>query len=163
LIDQTVAAFEVEGLRCPGVMQGIRERADCNQPVQICSVHTIARLNRPDPEFVIVDEAHPSMRAKAKVEAVAGELVELGSHHSGVKAPDVAEKAAFLGNLKGHAAMRRYADGRTLHKYRERFGVCPNDPRIRCARAAPLTLKTTNGLISRQIAFAKATERVAHG
>jgi DNA repair protein RadD len=33
LIDQTVAAFEAEGILCIGVMQGIHERTDRNQPV----------------------------------------------------------------------------------------------------------------------------------
>jgi superfamily II DNA or RNA helicase len=58
LIDQTVAAFEAEGIDCIGVMQGIHERTDRDQPVQICSVQTIARRKRPDVDLVIVDEAH---------------------------------------------------------------------------------------------------------
>jgi DNA repair protein RadD len=37
LIDQTVAAFEAEGIHCLGVMQGIHERTDRDQPVQVCS------------------------------------------------------------------------------------------------------------------------------
>ena len=37
LIDQTVAAFEAEGIHCIGVMQGIHERTDREQPVQVCS------------------------------------------------------------------------------------------------------------------------------
>lgn len=36
LIDQTVAAFEAEGIRCLGVMQGIHERTDWEQPIQVC-------------------------------------------------------------------------------------------------------------------------------
>ena len=35
LIDQTVAAFEAEGIHCVGVMQGIHERTDGEQPVQV--------------------------------------------------------------------------------------------------------------------------------
>jgi DNA repair protein RadD len=58
LIDQTVAAFEAEGIYCIGVMQGIHERTDREQPVQICSVQTIARRERPDVDLVLVDEAH---------------------------------------------------------------------------------------------------------
>jgi superfamily II DNA or RNA helicase len=58
LIDQTVAAFEAEGIDCIGVMQGIHERTDREQPVQVCSVQTIARRKRPEVDLVIVDEAH---------------------------------------------------------------------------------------------------------
>ena len=58
LIDQTVAAFEAEGIRCLGVMQGIHERTDWEQPIQVCSIQTIARRRRPDVDLVIVDEAH---------------------------------------------------------------------------------------------------------
>ena len=58
LIDQTVAAFEAEGIHAIGVMQGIHERTDREQPVQVCSVQTLARRKRPDVDLVIEDEAH---------------------------------------------------------------------------------------------------------
>jgi DNA repair protein RadD len=58
LIDQTVTAFEAEGIDCVGVMQGIHELTDREQPVQVCSVQTLARRKRPYVGLVIVDEAH---------------------------------------------------------------------------------------------------------
>ena len=58
LVDQTVSAFEAEGIDCIGVMQGIHERTDRNQPVQVCSIQTVARRKRPNVDLVIVDEAH---------------------------------------------------------------------------------------------------------
>jgi superfamily II DNA or RNA helicase len=58
LIDQTVSAFEAEGIDCVGVMQGIHPRTDREQPVQVCSIQTIARRKRPEVDFVLVDEAH---------------------------------------------------------------------------------------------------------
>jgi DNA repair protein RadD len=58
LVDQSVASFEAEGIRCVGVMQGIHERTDRDQPVQVCSIQTIARRRRPEVDLVIVDEAH---------------------------------------------------------------------------------------------------------
>ena len=58
LIDQTVAAFEAEGIHCIGVMQGIHEGTDRSQPVQVCSVQTLERRKRPEVDLVIVDEAH---------------------------------------------------------------------------------------------------------
>ena len=58
LVEQTVAAFEAEGIRSIGVMQGIHERTDHHPPVQVCSVQTIARRRRPEVDLVVVDEAH---------------------------------------------------------------------------------------------------------
>jgi superfamily II DNA or RNA helicase len=58
LIDQTVAAFEAEGIHALGVMQGIHERTDRHQPLQVCSIQTVARRKRPDADLIIVDEGH---------------------------------------------------------------------------------------------------------
>jgi DNA repair protein RadD len=58
LVDQSVAAFEAEGIHCVGVMQGLHERTDRDQPIQVVSVETLARRKRPYVDLVIVDEAH---------------------------------------------------------------------------------------------------------
>jgi superfamily II DNA or RNA helicase len=58
LIEQTIKAFDAEGIRCIGVMQGIHPRSDPEQPVQICSVQTLTRRKRLDVDLVLVDEAH---------------------------------------------------------------------------------------------------------
>jgi DNA repair protein RadD len=99
------------------------------------------------------------IHVRTDIEAIDGELVELGSRRSG--APTIHDKAAFFGELKDHAILRGYNDGWASHKYRERFGVWPNDPRVRCASPTPPTLKTKNWLVSRRIAFAKGAR--AHG
>jgi DNA repair protein RadD len=58
LIDQTIAAFEAEGIHCLGVLQGAHPKTDREQPVQICSVQTLTRRKRLDVDLVLVDEAH---------------------------------------------------------------------------------------------------------
>jgi DNA repair protein RadD len=58
LVDQMVAVLEAEGIDCVGVMQARHERTDREQPVQVCSVATLARRDLPDVDLVIVDEAH---------------------------------------------------------------------------------------------------------
>ena len=63
LIDQTVAALEAEGIDCVGVMQADHERTDASQPVQVCSVQTIARRTKPSAGLVLIDEAHLSFKA----------------------------------------------------------------------------------------------------
>jgi superfamily II DNA or RNA helicase len=101
------------------------------------------------------------IHARTDVESVDGELIELNARRSGARNPDVVEKAAFFGELQGYAQVRGYSEGWASHKYRERFGVWPNDPRIRCATPTPPSLKTVNWIRSRQIAFAK--RRRSHG
>jgi DNA repair protein RadD len=93
------------------------------------------------------------IHARTEVEAVDGELVEIGARRSGP--PSIEDKAAFFSELRGYATLRGHQEGWAAHKYREKFGVWPNDPRIRCAAPAPPSLKTKNWLVSRQIAFAK--------
>jgi DNA repair protein RadD len=58
LIDQTVAAFEAEGLTEIGVMQANHPRTNPDAPIQVVSVPTLARRELPDTDIVIVDEAH---------------------------------------------------------------------------------------------------------
>lgn len=62
LIDQTVAAFENEGIRNIGVMQANHPRTDKLAKVQVCSVQTLARRDISEAALVIVDECH--LRAK---------------------------------------------------------------------------------------------------
>lgn len=58
LVDQTVAAFEAEGIRHIGVMQANHPRTDATAPVQVCSVQTLARREIPKAAVIVVDEAH---------------------------------------------------------------------------------------------------------
>lgn len=58
LIEQTVCAFEAEGIGCIGVMQADHWRTDATQPLQVCSVQTLARRQIPPASVVFVDEAH---------------------------------------------------------------------------------------------------------
>lgn len=58
LIDQTVEAFEAEGIRDIGVMQANHPRTNPMAQVQVASVQTLARREIPSAAMVIVDEAH---------------------------------------------------------------------------------------------------------
>ncbi len=58
LINQTVAAFEAEGISGIGVLQSKHPRTDIMAPVQIASVQTLAKRDIPPAALVIVDEAH---------------------------------------------------------------------------------------------------------
>jgi DNA repair protein RadD len=58
LIEQTVAAFEREGVWNIGVIQGKNFRTNANASVQIAMAQTLARREIPPAGVVIVDECH---------------------------------------------------------------------------------------------------------
>jgi DNA repair protein RadD len=95
------------------------------------------------------------------VKAVGGELVRFGENATGRRAPDIAEKTAFFGELLWLKKERGRRDGWEAHQYRAKFGVWPNDPRVRYAEPRPASLATMNWVKSRAIAYAKA--RAPHG
>jgi DNA repair protein RadD len=78
LIDQTVAAFEAEGIDGIGVMQGNHPRTDPTAMVQVCSVQTVKRRKRPEVDLVIVDEAHELHREIFKWMADCPDLIFIG-------------------------------------------------------------------------------------
>lgn len=60
LIDQTVEAFEAEGIASIGVMQANHPRTDPSARVQVCSVQTLRTRDIPKAPLFIVDECHIS-------------------------------------------------------------------------------------------------------
>lgn len=58
LIDQTISAFQTEGITEIGVIQGMHEMTNWDQPVQVCSVQTLMRRKAPMADVVLIDEAH---------------------------------------------------------------------------------------------------------
>jgi DNA repair protein RadD len=58
LINQTVDAFEAEGVTGIGVMQANHPRTDPTAMVQVASVQTLAKRDIPSAAVVIVDECH---------------------------------------------------------------------------------------------------------
>lgn len=67
LIDQTVAAFEAEGIQDIGVMQANHPRTRAMARVQIASVQTLAKRDIPAASLVIVDECHLKNRVVDKL------------------------------------------------------------------------------------------------
>lgn len=61
LVDQTVKALARCGLTHVGVIRGDDARVDASAPVQVASIQTLARRDRPAADVVILDEAHRSL------------------------------------------------------------------------------------------------------
>jgi DNA repair protein RadD len=66
LIEQTVAAFEREGIWNVRVIQGKNFRTNPNAPVQIAMAQTLARREIPPADIVIVDECHLQFKSVTK-------------------------------------------------------------------------------------------------
>ena len=62
LIDQTVKAFEFEGIRDIGVMQAQHVRTDREAQVQVASVQTLIKRQLPEVDFLMLDEIHRSYK-----------------------------------------------------------------------------------------------------
>jgi len=58
LINQTVERFRASAIFDVGVVQGQHEMTDGTQPVQVCSIQTLARREIPKADLVIIDECH---------------------------------------------------------------------------------------------------------
>lgn len=58
LVNQTLAAFESEGIKDIGVIQAQHERTDWNAQIQIASVQTLIRRAMPEVDLVLIDEVH---------------------------------------------------------------------------------------------------------
>lgn len=58
LIDQTVERFFEDGISDIGVIQADHPMTDWSKPVQVASVQTLRRRERPECDLVVVDECH---------------------------------------------------------------------------------------------------------
>jgi superfamily II DNA or RNA helicase len=62
LIDQTVERLAEQGIRDVGVIQADHRMTDWSKPIQVCSVQTLVRRNKPEADLVVVDECHRAYR-----------------------------------------------------------------------------------------------------
>lgn len=90
---------------------------------------------------------------RAAVEHIAGEMLELSGTRNRVE--PWSEKARWAAGLKGYAQAHSYAEGWFAHKYREKYGVWPNDPRVHDVAASVPDADVSAWIRSRQIAYAK--------
>lgn len=97
-------------------------------------------------------------RRRNLVEIAPGGMVEIDGTKAN-RTTDWEAKARFIGELKWWASGCGFAHGWVAHKYREKFGVWPNDPRVHGAPMVPCTWETQQWIKSRQIAWARSRRR----
>ncbi len=89
------------------------------------------------------------------VETEAGQMLELTRTQRKHQSESWEEKAAFMGGLKNYAQQHGYQPGWVAHKYRERYGVWPNDPRVKSAPPTLVTAEQERWIRSAAIRWAK--------
>lgn len=94
-----------------------------------------------------------------EVETVDGELVDLTAQRK-ANAADWAEKVAFIRQLRAYRLETGKAEGWVAHQYRRKFGVWPNDPRVKYAPpAAGVSPEVRSWLKAQAIRWAKSREK----
>lgn len=66
LIDQTCTTFGRLGISSIGVIRAQDPRKDLTQPIQIASIQTLARRDKPPADIVVIDEGHRALAASYK-------------------------------------------------------------------------------------------------
>ena len=114
-----------------------REAAEREAPKEIrcTSCGTVFKGSRYCPSC-----GHAMIPPGKPVPVYKADLVEVGRDASGKRANKVTswdEKAAFYAEAKGYAEEKGFANGWASHKYKDKFGVWPNDPRVHNVAPAP--------------------------
>lgn len=96
-----------------------------------------------------------------EVQTVDGELVDLSAQRQANKA-GWEEKAAFIAQLRRYQIDSGKKPGWVAQKYKARFGVWPNDPRVSHVRAAErVAPDVRNWITGQNIRYAKSRGRAA--
>ena len=90
------------------------------------------------------------------VETVEGELVELAEARRLNRSDEWTDKVIFMRQLTAYAIERGYKKGWAAMKYKEKYGVWPNDPRVKHVKpAAGVSKEVRAWITSRNIRYAK--------
>lgn len=97
-------------------------------------------------------------KRQTMVETQPGVMQELVDQKRKNKEVGWDEKAAFYAGLKHYADTHGYKSGWAANKYRDRFGVWPNDVRVAQVQPSPPDAKTHSWIRSQAIKFAKSKQ-----
>lgn len=96
----------------------------------------------------------------SRVQNESGELIELEIARRTTRKTNRdltwPEKIQFIGELRGYALGHGYKLGWVTHKYRERFGVWPDDPRLAHGAAREPSMETLSWIKGMKIRWAKS-------
>ena len=96
----------------------------------------------------------------SRVETRDGELIDLSAQRKANAKEDWSEKVAFVRQLKAYQIASGKVPGWVAHKYKARYGVFPNDPRVKYAPpAASVTPEVKSWIQAQNIRYAKGREK----
>lgn len=93
-------------------------------------------------------------KRRTLVDQVPGEMVEIDGNKLN-RQTSWDEKKLFIGGLRRFAAEHGYKPGWVAYKYKERFGVWPNDPRVKNQPPVDYGVELSRWLKSQAIRYAK--------
>lgn len=93
-------------------------------------------------------------KSRTLIDQVPGELVEVDGNKLN-RQTSWEEKRQFIAEVQAYANAHGYAKGWVSHKYKARFGVWPNDPRVKDVPPREFGLEVSRWLKSQAIRFAK--------
>lgn len=99
---------------------------------------------------------------QSEIEVEDGELVEITSKTAARnnRAMTWDDKISFIRQLRAFAAEKGRTDGWVAHAYRDKFGVFPNDPRVKyVGPAAAVSAEVRSWIKAKDIRFAKARQK----
>lgn len=106
------------------------------------------------PKDLVCPTCGAERKRRTLVDVAPGELQEVGAAFKRNRNSSVDEKAAFFAQLKHYAQSHGYASGWAAHKYRERYGVWPNNPAVKNAAPVAPSQEALDYIRSRAIAWA---------
>lgn len=95
------------------------------------------------------------------IEALPGQMHELEMGSKANRDTPWPAKQAFYAGLKSYGEERGYKPGFAAVQYKEKFGVWPNDARLRDVQPGPITADVANWIRHQRIRAAKAKQRTA--
>ena len=98
---------------------------------------------------------------QSEIECIEGELVELDEKGKRKSNKDTTwdDKILFIRQLRGYALEKGHKDGWVAHKYKSKFGVWPNDPRVSNATPMLCCKEVRSWIISQNIRYVKSKEK----
>ncbi len=95
----------------------------------------------------------------SKVEQLPGSMVELTKTQRKHNADSWDEKSRFMAGLKLYAQTHGYKPGWAANKYRERYGVWPNDPRVKDVKPSQYDADTAIWIRASAIRWSKGRQK----
>lgn len=121
-----------------------QERAGDPKEISCSDCGSIFKARRDCPVcgFEMVKPAEPIPVYEADLQEIERDQITQGNRAN--RTDTWEQKINFMGQLKAYAAAKSYSPGWVAHKYRDKYSVWPNDPRVKNALLINIGSEVTN-------------------